>query len=166
MKRVASTEKQMTFRWKCERVAVSFLLPAMPDIWIQELDADSTTQECDQDSTNKGESYEEKLAKWESWLKWIGLTCPTETENLKCPSFVYILYVTEQIRTQNIRPLQSTKGHWRLANREKKKRLTRFQALPRNNMCCALVCTAILDQLEIFGLIMKRDVSKKHIIML
>lgn len=63
---MASTEKQMTFQWKCERVAVPFLLPVMLDIWIQELDADSTTQECDQDSTNRGENYEEELAKWES----------------------------------------------------------------------------------------------------
>lgn len=65
-KRVASTEKQRTFRWKCKRVAVPFPLSAMPDIWIQEVDADSITQECDQDSTNKGENYEEELAKWES----------------------------------------------------------------------------------------------------
>lgn len=39
-----------------KRAAVPVPLPAMPDIWIQELDADSTTQECDQDSTNKGEN--------------------------------------------------------------------------------------------------------------
>ena len=145
MKRVASTEKQMTFQWKCERVAVSFLLPAMPDIWIQELDADSTTQECDQDSTNKGESYEEELAKWESWLKRIGLTCPTETENLKCPSFVYILYVTEQIRTQDIRPLQSTKGHWRLANREKKKKKNGWRGFRH---CHATTCVTPWSALQ------------------
>lgn len=48
------------------RVTVPLLLPAMPDIWMQERDSDSTTQECDQDSTNKGENYEEELAKWES----------------------------------------------------------------------------------------------------
>ena len=65
-KRVASTEQHATFRWKCERVAVPFLFPGMPDIWIQELDADSTTQECDQDSTSKGKDYEEELAKGES----------------------------------------------------------------------------------------------------
>ena len=120
---VASTEKQCTFQWKCKRVAVPFVLPAMPDIWIQELDADSTTKECDQDSTNKGENYEEELAKWESWLKQVGLTCPKETENLKTPSFVYILYVTEQICTQdtqhlplNQRPMMAgrqRKGGWR-----------------------------------------------------
>lgn len=77
----------------------------MQDIWIQELDSDSTTQECDQESTNKGENDEEELAKWESWLKWIGLTCPEETENLKNPSFVYIWYVTEQICTQDTQQL-------------------------------------------------------------
>lgn len=105
LKRVASTEKQRTFQWKCKRVTVPFLLPAMPDIWMQERDSDSTTQECDQDSTNKGENYEEELAKWESWLKRIGLTCPKETENLKNPSFVYILYVIEQICTQDTQHL-------------------------------------------------------------
>lgn len=74
----------------------------MLDIWIQEPDADSTAQECDQDSTNKGENYEEELAKLESWLKWIGLTCPCETEHLKNPSFVYVLYLYEQICNQDI----------------------------------------------------------------
>lgn len=59
-------KNKRTFQWKCKRVAVPSPLPAMPDIWIQELDGDSTTQECDQDSTNKGENYEEELAKWES----------------------------------------------------------------------------------------------------
>lgn len=73
----------------------------MPDIWIQEPDADSTTQECDQDSTNKGENYEEEPAKWESWLKGIDLTCPNETEHLKNPSYVYVLYVYEQICNQD-----------------------------------------------------------------
>lgn len=71
-KRVASTEQQMTFLLKCERVTVPFLFPGMPDIWIQELEADSTTQECDQDSATKGNDYEEELAKWESWLKQVG----------------------------------------------------------------------------------------------
>lgn len=73
----------------------------MPDIWIQEPDADSTTQECDQDSTNNGENYEEEPAKGESWLKRIDLTCPNETENLKNPSYVYVLYVYEQICNQD-----------------------------------------------------------------
>lgn len=35
-------------------VAVPFLLPGMPDIWMQELDAVSTTHECDQRGTMKG----------------------------------------------------------------------------------------------------------------
>lgn len=68
-------------------------------------------------------NYEEEIAKWESWLKRIGLTCPKETENLKTPSFVYILYVAEQSCTQdthhlpvNQRPLmagQQRKSGWR-----------------------------------------------------
>lgn len=56
--RVASTEKK-TNKERLNgsaTVAVPFLLPAMLDIWIQGLDADSTTQECDQERTNKGET--------------------------------------------------------------------------------------------------------------
>lgn len=38
-------------------------LSAMPDIWIQELDVDSTTQEWDRENTNKDKNYVEELTK-------------------------------------------------------------------------------------------------------
>lgn len=50
-------------KYKVLSMEVPFILSAMPDIWIQELDADSTTQECDQDNTNKDKNYEEELTK-------------------------------------------------------------------------------------------------------
>lgn len=93
----------------------------MPDIWRRKADADSTAQECDQDNTTKGKDYEEELAKWESWLKQIGLTCPRETENLQTPSFVYTVDVTAQICTKDAQHPRSNKDQWWQANREKKK---------------------------------------------
>lgn len=47
-------------------MTMRFLFAGMPDIWIRELDADSSTRECDQDGATKGKDYEEELAKWES----------------------------------------------------------------------------------------------------
>jgi len=64
-----------------------------------------TTQECDQDSTNKGENYKEELAEWESWLKWIRLTHPKKTEDLKNPSFVYVLCVNKEMCIQDTQHL-------------------------------------------------------------
>lgn len=48
------------------RMTMRFLFAGMPDIWIRELDADSSARECDQDGATKGKDYEEELAKWES----------------------------------------------------------------------------------------------------
>lgn len=95
----------------------------MPDIWIWKADADSTAQECDQDNTTKGKDYEEELAKWESWLKQIGLPCPRETENLQTPSFVYTVDVTAQICTKDAQHLPF-KQRPTMAGQQEKKILT------------------------------------------
>lgn len=150
----------MTFQWKCERVTVPFLFPGMPDIWIQELEADSTAQECDQDSATKGNDYEEELAKWESWLKRMGLTCPEETENLQTPSFVYRVYVTDQICTQDTQHLP-IKQRPMMAGQQRKNCHTTYVSL-----LSALNSWSIgnINKInKINHLMMKRDVSKKQV---
>lgn len=80
------------------------------------------TQECDQDNTTKGKDYKEELAKWEPWLKQLGLTCPRETENLQTCSFVYIVDVTEVICTKDTQHLPF-KQRPMMAGEQKKEKL-------------------------------------------
>lgn len=113
---VTSNEKTKDISMEVQELQCPFLSLRCRTSGYKNFIADSTTQECDQDSTNKAENYEEELANWESWLKWIGLTCPRETENLKIPSFVYILYVIEQFSLQDTQRLRvnhgQTKNGW------------------------------------------------------
>lgn len=107
----------------------------MPDIWIWKADADSVAQECDQDNTTKGKDYKEELAKWEPWLKQIGLTCPRETENLQTPSFVYTVDVTELICTKDAQHLPFKQRPMMAGQQGKLKKKKLFQELVPNSSC-------------------------------
>lgn len=135
-----------TVQWKCP-----FFSLRCRTSGYKNLSTDSTTQECDQDSTNKGKNYEEELPKSKSWLKRIKLICSRETENLKNSSFVYVLYVIEQICTQDSQRLPD--NWWPMT-------AGRLCKVPYSNMWYTLVFTA--DQLEIWHLVMKREFTKKH----
>lgn len=136
-----STEKQRTCHWKWS-AAVPLSLPVMPDIWIQELEADSIIQECDQDSTNKG-----------------GLLGATSTLGVLIK--VYRTDLSKRNwKLENSQLCLHTVYNWT----EHPTSPSEPQAKQRwlDDTWYAPACTAILNQLWIWGLVIKRDVTAKQ----